>query len=558
MPQFNFPKIVNDRRLLDVFDVNDFEKWRVCFEGGRIFRDQYLERFNDRETEEEFKRRRSLTPIPGYARKEINGIKNSISARFPDILRRGGSKKWREAVNGNKRGVDLRGTGMNSFLNKQILADLLVIGQVGVLVDAPKTAGPRQIDVPPNFRPYLRRYRIEDYGTPIPADPQSPSDWSAVLLENRHLKPKLESLSTEEIVSFTLYFLDDNRSDLLTIQKLDETGTDQEPPFESDLDSIPFVVYDIQDSFMRNACSYEIVLLNMISADSSYVIDSNFPILTKMRSGASAAAHLDGSDNEQEVGARKGIYYERDEDRPGFIGPPTGQMKASLEFRRELKSEIHDLIAGIVTQLGDDGTVEAGLAAIGNCLEDGENRTWDHWAAFEATNPDRRNLPLVSYPDDWSLKSDSQRMEEADQKLNIMNKLPGRKAKKQAAKGAIESLWRGKIKSNDLDAMTLEIDQAPYTTSDPDILDKVAERNLAGPQTLSMAYGFEKNEFKKGQEERDRKVAAQQTAQRDAMSGTAMGLPEGSIDDNSNKEGREADVEKAKLDGNPGVRGDEN
>jgi hypothetical protein len=559
---FNFPAIVNERQLLGLWDATDFKEWRYCYEGGRIFRDEYLLPFNDREDDADFERRRDLTPIPGYARKEINRVKNSLSQRFPDIMRRGGSASWRSAVHGIGRGVDLRGTSMNSFMTKHIVPDLLVIGQVGVLIEAPQVLTndpsgiPSQADVPKNFRPYLKRYRIEEYGTPIPAPTDSPSDWQAVMLEETKRIFEDRTLVTTDETTFTFYFLDASRGNRVSIQKLDSSGTDQEPEQRTELEAIPFTVFDIQDSLMRDACSYQITLLNMISADSSNAIDANFSTLTRQRGGANASAHLRGADDEVEVGVRKGLFYESGDERPGYISQPTGPMKVSLEFRRELKEEVHELVTGVIADLGEDGTLDAGLAYVGSCMNDGESRCWDHWAAYEAVNPSRRQPSLVSYPDDWSLKSDQSRVEEASQKLDIMNKIPGRKAKKQAAVSAIQTLWRGKVSIKDLDAMIAEVMAAPYTTSDPDILDKVAERNLAGPQALSMGYGFEPDEYLKGQEERDRRAKAQAEATADAQGGTAQGLNEGSVDDASNKEARKGDVEKAQLKDQPGVRGD--
>ena len=141
MPIINFNKLVGEKLQTELYDRQDWVEWRYCYSAGAIFREEYLERFSDRETKKEYERRRDLTPIPAYARLEINRIRNSLTQRFPDIIRRGGSKVWQEAVAGMGRGVDRRGSSMNSYIGKYLLPGMLVMRRVGVLVDAPRVDG---------------------------------------------------------------------------------------------------------------------------------------------------------------------------------------------------------------------------------------------------------------------------------------------------------------------------------------------------------------------------------------------------------------------------------
>ena len=111
----------------------------------------YLEKFSGREDQLEFNARQQVTPVPRFAGAAINDIRNAIYQRMRDITRKGGSKTYQNAVNGLNLGVDRRGATMNAFVGVKVLTELLVMGRVGVFVDAPL--------VPPNCDPRQHRQR---------------------------------------------------------------------------------------------------------------------------------------------------------------------------------------------------------------------------------------------------------------------------------------------------------------------------------------------------------------------------------------------------------------
>jgi hypothetical protein len=555
--------ISNDHTTDEIFQSVDWTEWRACFAGGRIFRDIYLEPYSDRETTKEYERRRDMTPIPSYARKEIVGIRNQIGHRLPDVTRIGGSSAWRDAVNGRGRGVDLKGSSMNSYIARPfgVLDDLLVIGKVGVLLDVPRVNGPTAADIPANFRPYLSLYRVEQIKRLVPAGPDSVSDWLAVSLEDDIPSFNIETGESEIKKRIRWFYLDSERDDKLSIQILDDKGEPTEPPILTESRSVPFVLPDIGMSLMADACSYQIAMLNMISTDSSYAVDSNFPVMTRQRGQVGASDYLIGADQEAETGTRKGIFYDKGLDAPAFIAAPTGPMEWSLELRREMKLEIHDLVTGALSSVGGEGSIESGLASIGGTLNSMENRLWEHWAEAMSTNPSRREIPIVNYPVDWDVKSDKERVEEAEALLDLMNKLPGRQGKKEAAKRAYDKLYRGKVKDAELKKMKKEVDDAPYSTADPDILKMAGELGYVGTETASLALGFEEGESDVAKEEKAERAKQIVAAQSDAAKGAAMGVPEGSVDPESNKLAREGDADTtAKLGGDDeaGVRGEGN
>lgn len=539
MPIINFSKLVAENLQSILNQKDDWVEWRYCYSGGRRFREEYLEKFSDRENDKEFKRRRDLTPIPAYARLEINRVKNSLSQRFPDIIRRGGSEKWADAVHGNGRGVDRRGSSMDSYVSKFLLAEILVMGKVGVLVDAPRVTGNSAADVPEDFRPYLNWYPVENIERLVPAPVESPSDWTAVLVKDINKKFDIETATTEDVNTFRYYYLDPDRNNKVTIATIDDTGKEVKPLVLTDLDKIPFVVFDILESLIKDVCSYQIAHLNLISADTLYAIDANYPIMTRQR-GNSVPAHLEGEDEEADIGIQKGIWYDRGLDAPGFISPPVDSMKTSMESRKMFKQEVHELVTGALASLGEEGTIDAGLAFIGQCLEDGESRLWDHWAAYEQRDEARRETPNVVYPEDWSLKTDEERLNEADKYIDLMNKLPGQEGKKQAAKMAYDRLYRGRLASDDLVKIKAEVDAAPYSISDAKIVIDAKKEGIFSAETASLALGANKDEAEKAKKDQEEKAAAIAAAQSDQQVG-GPGNPDASVDPNSNSVARQGD-----------------
>lgn len=534
-----FPKLVSQSIETDLYERDDWVEWRYCYAAGRLFRDEYLEPFSDRETKAEFARRRDLTPIPSYARLEINRVKNALSQRFPDIIRRGGTKSWQEAKEGTGRGVDRRGSSMNSYISKRLLSEVLVMQRVGVLVDAPRVTGETAADVPDNFRPYLNYYPVERIERIIPAPVDSPSDWSAVVVKDVNKNYDVNTGETGDVQSWRYYYLDPDRNNRVTIQHFDSEGKESAAPIFTNLDSVPFVLFDIMESLIKDVCSYQIAHLNLISADTSYAIDSNYPLLVRQR-GNSIPAHLLGEDDEMETGVQKGLWYGKGLDAPAWISPDVAPITTGLELRNGFRKEVNELVTGALSSLGEDGTIESGLAFIGQCLEDGEARLWDHWTAYEQADPARRRVPQILYPEDWSLKNDEERLVEAGKFIDLMNKLPGQKGKKTAAKAAYDRWLRGRISISELDAIKAEVDEAPYSISDPNIVIKAKKEGIFSIETSALALGANADEAEKAKKDKADTQKAIAAAQADQQR-VGPGNPDAMVDPNSNSVARQGD-----------------
>jgi len=527
----DFASIVTNRHPSWIRDSYDWAEWRDCYEGGRTFRDRYLEMLPEREKVSDFLRRKNFTPIPTFAKVEINRVKNALFQRFDDITRSGGTIALHEAADGAKRGVDNKGTSMNSFMGKVLLPDLLVMGQVGVLVDAPRVNGPLQSDIPTGFRPYLSAYSVENIHHLVENDPGKESDFKAVLLCDSVRTTNVHTGVYDTTDTFRYYWIDE-ASGFVHIAHLNVRGEQTEELIVTNLTEIPFVLYDIGDSLIKDVCRHQIAMLNIASSDTNYVIDSNFPWLSRQRSGI-AADHLGGTDTKITPGVNKGVWYEKGLNPPAYIAPPTDPMKLSLEMRQRLKEEIREMVLGVVESIGFDGTIDAGLAYVGECLEQGENRVWDHWTAYEQTNPSRRRHPIVKYPDNWTIKSERERIEDARELLDLMFRVPGRGVKKEIAKLATQKLLRGRVAEKQIDEYLVEIDQAPYCTSDPTIVIPAKKEGIMSGETASLALGGVEGEWDKAEKDRAKRAADIAIAQSDAANGAGRGVPEMSVDPNN-------------------------
>lgn len=562
---FDYTNIVDRKHPAFLRDSADWLEWRYTYEGGRVFRNTYLKRYSDRETEPEYQRRLEMSPIPAYAKREVNKVKNAVFAKFVDIIRRGGSKLYQESVVGTGKGVDSRGSSMNAYLGSEVLADVLVMGRAGVLVDAPRINGVSQADVPKGWSPYLTTYPVEAMPILVPADNGDPSEYKAALLVDKFYTSDFGSGVYNVQTRYRWYYVNPDTG-LVEIQMLDKVPSADNvgtykiqkdgDSIKTKLSRIPLYVFDIGDSLIKDACSYQRALLNLTSSDTAYGTEANFPFLTRQRKNPEEGSHLDGENKTQQVGVKKGMSYEHGTERPGFINPSADPLRLSIELRRELKAEVRELISGQLQDLGEDGTIASGLAFIGLQFEKGENRIADDWAAFE--NEAVRNTAIVKYPECWDVRQPKERIEEATALAETMYKVPGKVVKKEIAKLVADTLLRGRVETGKMDEIFKEIDAAEFCTSDPEIILQAKKEGLVSCETGTVALGFPKEEAEKAKKDQADRAAEIVKAQTDAAGGAARGAPDLSKDPGSTSKAREGESDpSAKLGGanKPGVRG---
>ncbi len=537
--------IISTRHPDFLTNLEDWDLWRDIWEGGDQFIRRHLTKWSAREKIEDFNKRKLITPVPGFAKAALTDIKNAVFHRMGDIVRRGGSESYIKAIAGLGGGVDRRGAGMNHFIGTQVLPEVLSMGRTGVYVDNISPSGPTLADAQ-NATPYLYTYRVEDILSWYCSLPEQTSDFQAVLLRdwcvdhNTHAGVQLPS---GQFQRFRLVWIDEDG--FVNYQffneknvPIDSVGNVGGGPVKLQLKKIPFVMFDIGDSLFRDIANHQIALLNLVSSDVSYALKANFPFYTEqqdtramgghiknevMEDGTATSGGQDAAQSEIKVGAIDGRIYDASLDRPGFIHPSSEPLKASMELQRKLEDDIRKLVNLSVVSLGnsrasgearsfDNQGLESGLSFIGMVLEGGERKISDHWAAYESNT--NNNKVVIKYPEQYSLKSQEQRLDEADKLTGLMFSIPSTAAKKELAKDAVTSLMGGRITPDRLEEIHSEIDAANYSTSDPEVVKLAKEEGLVSDITASNQLGYNgEKEVPKANEDHAKRIARIQIAQ---------------------------------------------
>ena len=566
----NTVNLVDSRHPGYISGMTDWAKWRLSYEGGDMFREAYLEKFSGREDATDFATRKNMTPVPKFAGAAINDIRNAIYQRMRDITRKGGSKTYQNAVNGLDLGVDRRGATMNAFVGVKVLTELLVMGRVGIFVDAPPVPSVATLADVGAAMPYLYKYDIEDMLSWTCNKPDEPSEFQAVLLRDTVMQyDQATLLPTIEVKRYRhLWIGEDGRVNLQFYNpegKMVDQFDQPISPIQLELTRIPFVLLDIGNGLIKDVCQQQIALLNLGSSDVSYALRSNFPFYIEQKDLRAVGSHLkqvstaDGTattggqgaaETDIKVGATHGRAYDKGMNAPSFINPSSEPLEASLKLQDRLKQDIRELVNLAVSALAvrvsaeskamDNQGLEAGLSYIGLLLESAERQVAGYWAAYEERQSSKREVATIKYPDRYSLKSDADRIKEATDLTKLMTAVPGRKVKRELAKGVVQALLGGKISVDDLETISKEIDAAHYTTSDPMITIAATEAGLVGEQTASIALGYDEDEYEKARADhvaRLERIAASQSAKTDMG---ARGIPDLSANPQAGKEEKAA------------------
>jgi hypothetical protein len=566
--------LVDSRHPGYLSGLTDWEKWRRTYEGGDTFRDSYLERFSNREDQADFATRKNITPVPKFAGAAINDIRNAIYQRLRDVVRKGGSDVYQAAVNGNNLGVDHRGATMNAFLGVKVLTELLVMGRVGVYVDHPFVPVDATLANIRRPAPYLYKYDIEDILSWTCSKPEAPSEFQALLLRDTTMQYDQTCLLPTLVVQRYRYLRVSPETGKVHLQFYNLNKEPVDPlgnpggEIQLELDRIPFVMLDIGGSLIKDVCQQQIALLNLGSSDVNYALRSNFPFYIEQRDLKAKGAHLkvsataDGTatsggqgaaDEDAQIGVTHGRYYDKMMNPPGFIAPPSEPLRVSLELQDRLKRDIRELVNLAVSSLAvrasaeskamDNQGLEAGLSYIGLLLESAERQIAEFWAGYEERNPSKREVATIKYPERYSLKSDADRIKEAQELQKLMGAVPGRKVKRELAKGIVQALLGGKISMDDLSAINHEIDTANYTNGDPQTIILAAQAGLVGEKTGSVALGFDDDEYleaRKDHAERVKRIAEAQGTEKSGSDPAARGVPDLSANPNAGAEEKAA------------------
>jgi hypothetical protein len=541
--------------------VTLWEKYRCVFNGGDDFIEDWVLKLSSKENDDDFIRRKKLTNIPAYSKSAIIEIKNSIYQRMVDITRTGGPFSYRQACNGLDKGVDKQSRTMNDFIGNMVLPELLVMGRVGVYVD--RLPMPENATKAYKNNPYLYTYTAESIRS---WNYNENGELIAILLEEGGFKEDEETGLISDSVSY--YRLLRKVEEGVELVHYNDDGDEIEKVILS-LPKIPFVMGEITQSLLTDVANHQISLVNMSSSDISYAIGSNFPFYVEQYTPAAAAFNnlRNATDNtvvgdseskntEITVGATKGRAYPKGTDQPAFINPSSEPLKASMEKQEQLKKEIKQLVNLSLQNLEprvqaaesreyDNQGLEAGLSYIGLELARIEREIGMMWAMYERSN----DIPEITYPKNYSLKTESDRFEQSEKLEKLRAKVPSVTFQKEISKDIATVLLGHKVKLEILKKIHEEIDSSMVVVTDPDVIHGDHEAGLVSTKTASVLRGYDPSEHEQAAKDHAERAARIALAQSKASARGVSDLGVDNADDEKEnaKNKREIDPDNQKT-----------
>ena len=177
------------------------------------------------------------------------------------------------------------------------------------------------------------------------------------------------------------------------------------------------------------------------------------------------------------IGAGHGRRFHKDLPAPGFINPSPETIEASMAKQEQMKKDMRALLNLNIASLDprrqsaeskthDDRTLESGLSAIGLELQRGEQELAENWHNFTGTPSTVR----ITYPKVYRIKTDAERLSEAEELHKLATKIPSDGFKRRMSKKIVQVLLDGDLDETQLKEIYTEIDNADYIITDPNII----------------------------------------------------------------------------------------
>ncbi len=503
----------------------DWAKYRIVSDGGDDFIDEYLKSYSDRESDEDFNARKLITPIPGFASASITDIKNAIFQRMVDITRVDGSESYQNVITGKSGGVDLKGASMNFFVGNSVLPELLNMGKVGVYTDMPALTGSTLNDSR-NKHPYFYVYKAEDIRNWRLSVQGENTEFDMLLLSEQILTfDDVMQLPDKDITQYRLLTKEENGIKIRLFNddgtQIDSDGVASDFEINLDIEKIPFTLFELKHSLLRDIANHQIALLNLESSDISYSLKANFPFYVEQQSNQQSP-HLKSQEDDDgdgkrnvDVGGTVGRTYPKGVDPPSFINPSAEPLTVSMEKQKQLKDDIRVLVnlalsavqpkfASAESKQMDEHGLESGLSNLGMVLEHGERQMAEFYRIYENT----KDVPTISYPERYALKSSANRIAEAKELGVISTSIPSKTGQKEIAKSIARKLLDSQVSPDTMKKVIEEIDKAKYVTSNPETIHSDLEKGLVSTETASTARGYDsKVEVPKAEEDHAKRAA---------------------------------------------------
>jgi hypothetical protein len=491
--------------------INELALNRLTYKGGWEFVQQYLKKYSARESDADFHLRREITPCPPFAQVAVDEVLNSLYLRLLEIQRIGGDDTYQSATKGKMGGVDRAGSTMESFLREEVLPELAQAGSVGIYVQQSESVPLTRADPIPH--PYLFIIRTEAVLEHI----QEPGLYTFETVKLRISLPDIGNKRDregvwEKVPAGVSYYE--------TYRTKDDLNRAATTPVTSNIERIPFVWLKIPHPLMRNVSTYQVALLNIGSSDLTYCVKANFPFYVRQSNVASMNNRkTDGDDvPATPTGPMQGEEYPLNAEAPSFIYPSPEPLLASMKKQEQLKQEIREIlrlnIASVSNVSADSKDrdmqgMEAGLATLAELLKKAEIQIAALWAHYMA----HKGEVVISYPTQFSLKSDSDRLEEAGTATKLIDAAPSITYKRELSKVIARGLLSSKISAKMLQQIEDEIDAAKVIVSDPKDLQQYVVNGILSAKDAATAYSFPVDTTKEAEGEHLRRVTRTAEAQ---------------------------------------------
>lgn len=568
-------------------DLSRWFEYRLTFEGGEDYVDEYLIQQKD-ETNAEFKERKKFTPIPAIAKEAILDLQRGITQRLDDVTRDGGTPQYQAAVDGEGGGIDRDGQSMNMFIGHDVLVELLVMGRVGIYVDNFSSPGATMADG--RTTPYAYVYRVEDILNWDTMHPENEGRFKMVLLRDHEIshnqafgvsfpskireRLRLVWIGEDGLVRYRFM---NNKLESMPLDRISsQFAVDDDGAIVTPLREIPFIMPELTGgSLLRDVASYQRTLLNVASHEAMMAMAVNDHFLAiqsdvrtdnlhwkKPETGAAVPGGQRGYIASETFGGRlnwiRARYYDSESTAPQWVSPPVESLKASHDYRSRMADEVRQMINVAVQsqtgvrsesreqrELSAEG-LEAGLHFIAMKLQQAERQIAKYYSMYQRSD----DVAVITYPKRFRLKREAERIADAQELKKLVDGLPGQINKKEGYKRVILQLFTGTVDSTTMAKMLRAVDQHPYI-GDPEKIMDLIENALITRSRAAQSFDLPEDEVEDAMQEKiemAREIMKAQTPPEPEMDQeerpAARGVPEADANPQSGEEERAEDEQK--------------
>ena len=521
--------------------VREWMKFWAAYQGGQQFVSAYLKRYSKRESKRDFENRISVTYNPPDSQSAMNDVRDALLTHMHEVTRSGDPRY----VAMMESDVDTFRSSMTTFVGTAILPRLLSQGKVFVFVDAPPaSAAPQVTPAESGGKPLTRAEEEKQLPYLWAFHAEQCLSWTYD--DRGRMTSALIELLSDVVDPYTGLTVGAQKEyRLLKLLQPGEmvgnvTGpgvvvviTSADGTVKSinllDLDRVPIVEFRIAQALMTDIADMQVALMNLTSTDMAFLFRGNFPLYTEQYDPATAIIaptarkkreltdtqsrdiELDDTDGRgSSIGGNTGRRYTKGLQRPGYVSPPTENLRASMEkqgkigqsIRAALDLAMTALSVAAVEQSGESKKqdrvgLSAGLRYIATQLENGEREINDIIHLYLG---ERTIEGTVEYPSEFSEPDAAERDAELKRLQESRAAVRSETYQREMSKRIAESQLTGITDEETLEEIRTEIDEALWfdeSTSRAGIVNNDVREQLISRETGAILRGYDADETAK-------------------------------------------------------------